>query len=166
VRGLWRLMSSRPGWFVLGIVVTIVMIVMSTYMFLKAGGVSMDTTAPPLPLEETIARIALHASLRNAADQEDPLPLNDANMQAGAHGYKEHCATCHGIPGRPRIAISKGMFPSPSQLFEKNDRVTDDPEGVTYWKVTHGIRLSGILGFGGTLSDMERWQGDDARGAR
>jgi mono/diheme cytochrome c family protein len=36
--------------------------------------------------------------------------------------------------------------------------VTDDPEGVTYWKVTNGIRLSGMPGFGGTLSDTERWQ--------
>ena len=36
--------------------------------------------------------------------------------------------------------------------------VTDDPEGVTYWKVTHGIRLSGMPGFAGTLSDTERWQ--------
>ena len=36
--------------------------------------------------------------------------------------------------------------------------VTDDPEGVTHWKVTHGIRLSGMPGFGSTLSDTQRWQ--------
>lgn len=36
--------------------------------------------------------------------------------------------------------------------------VTDDPEGVTYWKVTHGIRLSGMPGFESTLSDTQRWQ--------
>lgn len=36
--------------------------------------------------------------------------------------------------------------------------VTDDPEGVTYWKATHGIRLSGMPGFGATLSDTQRWQ--------
>jgi mono/diheme cytochrome c family protein len=36
--------------------------------------------------------------------------------------------------------------------------VTDDPEGETFWKVTHGIRLSGMPGFGSTLSDTERWQ--------
>jgi len=36
--------------------------------------------------------------------------------------------------------------------------VTGDPEGVTYWKVTHGIRLSGMPGFGGALSDTTRWQ--------
>jgi mono/diheme cytochrome c family protein len=78
-------------------------------------------------------------------------------MLAGANAYKEHCALCHGAPGQPRTAISKGMFPSPPQLFEE-DMVTDDPEGVTYWKVTHGIRLSGMPGFGNTLSDTQRWQ--------
>ena len=155
---LWRLISSRLRWFALGVVVAIVMIVMSAYVFLKAGGVSMDTGTRPLPLEETIARMALHASLGKAADQKDPLPLNNANMLAGARGYKEHCAICHGLPSRPRTAISKGMFPNPPQLFENNEGVTDDPEGVTYWKVTHGIRLSGMPGFGGTISDTERWQ--------
>jgi thiosulfate dehydrogenase len=36
--------------------------------------------------------------------------------------------------------------------------VTDDPQGETYWKVTHGIRLSGMPGFGVILSDTQRWQ--------
>ena len=79
-------------------------------------------------------------------------------MLAGVNAYKEHCAVCYGAPGQPRTAISKGMFPSPPQLFEKEDMVTDDPEGATYWKVTHGIRLSGMPGFRDTLSDTQRWQ--------
>jgi len=36
--------------------------------------------------------------------------------------------------------------------------VTDDPQGATYWKVTNGIRFSGMPGFGKTLSGTERWQ--------
>ena len=42
--------------------------------------------------------------------------------------------------------------------MEKEDMMTGDPEGETYWKVTHGIRLSGMPGFGSALSDTERWQ--------
>jgi len=118
----------------------------------------MTTTAPPLPLEKTVARMALRASIGNAGDQKDPVPFDDANMLAGLNLYKEYCAVCHGAPGRPPTAISKGMFPPPPQLFEKEDMVTDDPEGVTYWKVTHGIRLSGMPGFVATLSDTQRWQ--------
>jgi mono/diheme cytochrome c family protein len=36
--------------------------------------------------------------------------------------------------------------------------MTDDPEGEIFWRVTHGIRLSGMPGFSSTLSDTERWQ--------
>ena len=131
---------------------------MGGYLFVRGGGVSLATTAPPLPLEKTVAQMALRASIGNAKDQKNPLPIDDTNMRAGVSAYKEHCVVCHGAPGLPPTAISKGMFPPPPQLFDKEGMVTDDPEGVTYWKVTHGIRLSGMPGFGGTLSDTQRWQ--------
>ena len=151
-------MSPRFGWFVLGIVTAFMGFVVGGYLFVRAGGVPMETSAKPLPLEKTVARLALRASLGNAAAEKDPLPVDDANMLAGVDQYKEHCAVCHGMPGRPPTAISKGMFPPPPQLFEKDDMVTRDPEGITYWKVTHGIRLTGMPGFGGALSNTQRWQ--------
>ena len=115
-------------------------------------------TAPPLPLEKTVADMALRANLGHAADQKNPLPFNDETMLAGARKFKQNCAVCHGVPGQPPTVIAKGMFPDPPQLFDKKDMMTDDPEGETFWKVTHGIRLSGMPGFAATLSDTERWQ--------
>jgi len=137
---------------------TIVVLAVGGYLFVRSGKLSLATTAPPLPLEKTIARLALRASIGNAAGQKDPLPVDDTDMLAGVKTYRERCAVCHGAPGRAPTAIANGMFPPPPQLFEKKDMVTDDPEGVTYWKVTHGIRLSGMPGFGPALSDTERWQ--------
>ena len=49
------------------------------------------------------------------------------------------------------------MFPIPPQLLVKKG-VTDDPAGETYWKVTNGIRLTGMPGYTKTLSDTQRWQ--------
>jgi thiosulfate dehydrogenase len=144
--------------FVLGIFLTLVVLAAGAYLFVTTGGISMDTTAPPLPLEKTVAGMALRASMGHAADQKNPLPFNDDNMLAGARLYKQNCAVCHGVPGQPPTAIAKGMFPPPPQLFDKRGMVTDDPEGDTFWKVTHGIRLSGMPGFQSTLSDTERWQ--------
>jgi thiosulfate dehydrogenase len=118
----------------------------------------MATTSSPMPLEKTVARMALRASIGSARDQKDSLPFGEDNMLAGANVYRAQCAVCHGAPGQARTAISKGMFPPPPQLFEKDDMVTDDAEGVTYWKVTHGIRLTGMPGFIGALSDTQRWQ--------
>jgi len=137
---------------------TIVVLAVGGYLFVRSGKLSLATTAPPLPLEKTIARLALRASIGNAAGQKDPLPVDDTDMLAGVKTYRERCAVCHGAPGRAPTAIANGMFPPPPQLFEKKDMVTDDPEGVTYWKVTHGIRLSVMPGFGPALSDTERWQ--------
>ncbi len=151
-------MSGRLGGVILGIIITVAAIFVGGYLFITSGGVPMETTAAPLPLEETVAGLAIKASLRGAADQKDPLPLNDDNLVAGAKTFKDNCAPCHGVPGQRAGAIAKGMFPPPPQLFEHDEMVTDDPEGVTFWKVTHGIRLSGMPGFASTLSDEQRWQ--------
>lgn len=151
-------MASRVGWFVLGSFTAAAAIVVGGYLFVALGGVPMATTAAPLPFEKTLAKLSIHASVASAANQQDPLPFNEANMVAGAHLYKQHCAICHSTPGQPRTDISKGEFPQPPRLFEQGQMVTNDPEGVSHWKVTHGIRLSGMPGFGGTLSNTERWQ--------
>jgi thiosulfate dehydrogenase len=151
-------MSSQMKWFFLGIVTTLVVLAGGAYLFVKTGGISIDTAAPPLPLEKTVAEMALRASLGHAADQKNPLPFNDETMLSAAQKYKQYCAVCHGTPGQPATPISKGMFPDPPQFFEEQGMMTDDPEGETFWKVTHGIRLSGMPGFRSTLSDTERWQ--------
>ncbi|HVA81740.1 MAG TPA: c-type cytochrome [Candidatus Binataceae bacterium] len=151
-------MASRVGWFVLGSFTAAAAIIAGGCLFVALGGVPMETTAAPLPFETTLAKLAIHASVASAADRQNPLPFSEANLVAGAHLFKRNCAVCHSTPGQPRTAISNGEFPKPPRLFENGQMVTDDPEGVTHWKVTHGIRLSGMPGFGDALSDTERWQ--------
>ena len=150
---------ARAGWFILGVIVGVVVIVpLGGYLFAKLGGIAMATTAKPLPFEETLAKTALHASYSGAENEKDPLPPDDNNMTAGARVYMTNCAVCHGVPGKQPTAIAQGEFPNPPQLCKKDEMVTDDPEGVTHWKVSHGIRLTGMPGFANTLSDTERWQ--------
>jgi thiosulfate dehydrogenase len=150
---------SRLTWFIFGVVSVVVIAIGGGYLFVTSGGVSLDTAAPPLPFERTLADLALKASYAPSVNQQNPLPLTDANLLAGAQVYKgQQCAMCHGTPGGPQTPIAQGMFPVPPRLFEAADAVTGDPEGVTFWKITHGIRLSGMPGFTKTLSDTERWQ--------
>jgi mono/diheme cytochrome c family protein len=49
------------------------------------------------------------------------------------------------------------MYPKPPELF-KGTGVTDDPAWETYWKATNGIRLTGMPGFKGRLTDAQLWQ--------
>ena len=151
-------MASRILWALIGAIVTILALCIGTYLFISGGGVPMQTTATPLPLEKTIARMALRASFRRDADKKNPLPLNDDNLLSGAKAYNENCAGCHGSPCHPSTAFAKAMFPPPPQLFEAKQMVTDDPEGVIFWKITNGIRLSGMPGFVDMLTDDQRWQ--------
>jgi thiosulfate dehydrogenase len=150
---------SRAGWFIFGAIVAVIVFApLGAYLFAWLGGIAMATSAKPLPFEQTFANAALRASVGDAAKLKDPLSLDEANMLAGVRLYRDDCAVCHGLPGHPKTAIAQGEFPPPPQLFDNREMVTDDPEGVTYWKVSHGIRRSGMPGFGSTLSDTQRWQ--------
>ena len=60
-------------------------IVVGGYLFVRGGGISLATTAKPLPMEEKVADMALQASMGNAAEQKNPLPFNDNNMVAAVH---------------------------------------------------------------------------------
>jgi mono/diheme cytochrome c family protein len=143
---------------VAGFIVAIVALALGGYVFIRAGGMPMATSAPPLPLEKTVASLALAASYGNTAQQKSPFQADEANLLAGARSYKERCAACHGAPHAPPPAIAKGMFPPPPQLFEQQQLVTGDPEGITFWKVSNGIRMTGMPAFQHILSDPERWQ--------
>lgn len=145
--------------FIIGLLIGFfILFPLAIYLYVRLGFLSLATTAKPLPMEEFLAHTALHESVGSAKNDNDPLPLNDENLLAGAKEYREHCAVCHGLPGQPKTKIAAGMFPRPPQLLEGPGMVTDDPEGATHWKLTNGIRLSGMPGFNQTTTDTERWQ--------
>lgn len=151
-------MPSRFRWFSYGVILTTIVIFGGSYAYLASGHVSMATSAPPLPLEETVAQVTLEASYRGSRDLQSLYPADNENLVAGARLFKSHCGGCHGLPGRPNTDLANAMFPHPPQLFEKDGMVTDDPQGITYWVVTHGIRLSGMPAFEKALREKERWQ--------
>jgi len=139
--------------FVLGVVVVLV----GAVLYFGLGLAPVATSAPPMPFERLLAGMALHSRVAKEMPGQAPIPANEENMVAGAQVYRTHCAVCHGVSGQPETAIAKGMFPHPPQLFEGHG-VTDDPAGETYWKAANGIRLTGMPGYKGSLSDTQLWQ--------
>jgi len=121
------------------------------------GLAPVATASAPLPFEKLITGIALNARVNKEAPKSSPIQASDEVYAAGARIYRNNCAVCHGLPGRDQTAIAKGEFPKPPELF-KDKGVTDDPVGVTYWKVANGIRLTGMPGFKGSLSSEQLWQ--------
>jgi len=110
-----------------------------------------------MPFEKFLATRALHTAVAKVAHTPSPVPATELNLMPGAMAYRQNCAVCHGLPGQEMSAIAKGMFPKPPQLF-RGKGVTDDPVGETFWKVQNGIRLTGMPGFKGSLTDEEIWQ--------
>jgi mono/diheme cytochrome c family protein len=99
----------------------------------------------------------LHSYLDKLPHPAPQVAADEANLISGAKVYKEHCAVCHGLPGEPKSAIQMGMYPAPPQLFHGTG-VTDDDEWESYWKAENGIRMSGMPGFKGQLTETQIWQ--------
>jgi thiosulfate dehydrogenase len=148
---------SRFGWFIFGVVATCAALVLGAYFYVNEGGVQMAVNSAEFPFEAALAKMALHASFAGSLNLKSPVPLSADNLTVGAQTFKTHCASCHGLPGK-RSSMGNRMFPPPPQLLEPNEMVTDDPVGEIYWKVTNGIRLSGMPEFKTALSESQRWQ--------
>jgi thiosulfate dehydrogenase len=143
--------------FFLGFVVGIVLVVLAGYLFATRGGIFMGTDAKPLPMERTIARAAVTASIGKNADDPSPLPADDTNLLAGAKIYMQTCAWCHGRLDQASSG-AKGFYPPPPHLLVPGKGVTDRSIGTVHWFVKNGIRFSAMASFSGKLSDSEIWQ--------
>jgi len=144
--------------FIAGILGTIVVLCIAGYVLLKSGLIPANADAKPGGLELWAAGTSLDATLRNNAPrQANPVPLTDANLVQGIAIYGQHCAICHGTAaGDPAASpVAKGLYPAPPQFA--TDGVEDDPDGVSYWKIKHGIRLTGMPAWGRSLTDRQIW---------
>src|SRR5262249_8681107 len=152
--------KENPVKFVLGLIIGLLIPAVAGYCYFRYGYAPVATSSAPMPFEKSMARMALHARIqKEAPKKEAPLPANELNLSQGANVYVENCAFCHGLPDQKATMAAKGMFPLPPQLFSKDEMVTDDPVGVTYWKVFNGIRMTGMPGFGEMLATDQVWQG-------
>ena len=143
--------------FVLGFLATIAVIAVGGYLVLTNGLILAGGDTKPGFLEVWAAKTSLRASLQKSAPQgPNPVALNDANLIAGIQLYTKHCAFCHGLAkGAAASPVAMGLSPQPPQLA--TDGVEDDPEGVTFWKIKHGIRWTGMPAWRGTLNDEQIW---------
>jgi thiosulfate dehydrogenase len=144
--------------FLLGVVTTIVVALVAAYVGIVTGTlIPANADAQPGHFERWAANASLHASLSRAVPGlQNPLQANNANEMAGAKLYGANCSICHGdSSGRPTM-IAFGLYQHAPLLARYGQ--TDDPDGATYWTITHGIRLTGMPSFSKTLSDTQRWQ--------
>ena len=143
--------------FILGIIVTVAAMIAGGFVFVKLGALPAGQDSKPGKLETWAANTSLAATIaREAKGVNSPIQPTEANLTAGASLYVRHCQVCHGGADATASSIAKGLTPNPPQLAK--DGVEDDPEGVTYWRIAHGIRFTGMPGFRPSLPDAQIWQ--------
>jgi thiosulfate dehydrogenase len=111
-----------------------------------------------MPFEAKAANMIMRSHMQKEMPKNVPMQPTEDNLRQGANIYSSNCSFCHGVPDQPATLAAKGMFPLPPQLFNKDEMVTDDPVGRTYWTVKNGLRMSGMPGFGEMLSENQLWQ--------
>jgi mono/diheme cytochrome c family protein len=141
----------------LGIVFTVVAAAIAGYAIIRTGVMPANADEKPPRFEVWAAKTSLHATLRRSAPRvTNPLASTDKNLIAGVKLYAQNCAVCHGDASGKATDVAKGLYQKPPQLAK--DGVEDDPDGVTFWKLSHGIRWTGLPAFGKTLKEDQIWQ--------
>jgi thiosulfate dehydrogenase len=144
--------------FLIGLIVGVLILPLLLLLYAMSGHFPAATSDPPLPGEAALAGAGLYGRIKREAPNRDVSNFATSELVSGASIYQNNCAMCHGLPGQPVPPVGQGEFPRPPQLFTVDGRVSDDPAGVTYWKVKNGIRLTGMPSFEKSLSDMQMWQ--------
>lgn len=148
--------------FILGLIIGLVLIPLGIYGYFKWGNVPVAVNDKPLPDEKLITSVPLHARIDREMVKTPPIQADEDTFVAGAHVYADNCAVCHGYHGQPsRIGLHE--FPTAPALWEKHHNgdvvgVSDDPPGETYWKVSNGIRLTGMPSYKELLTETQMWQ--------
>lgn len=141
-----------------GVALTLVVAAVGGYALVQSGLIPANADAAPSAMETWMARTSLDATLRREAPKEpNPVALTDQNLLEGVRLFAQNCAVCHGSEkgAASPSPIAKGLYQKPPQLA--TDGVEDDPQGYSYWKIKHGIRLTGMPSFRETLSDQQIW---------
>jgi hypothetical protein len=146
------------GKFLGGLIIGLILVPVCAVVYFLGGFAPVAVTGPSLPFERIIAGGGLEARVRREAPKRDLSTFTPANLMAGAQGYRRHCGGCHGLPGETHNFPEPKMYPPPPQLFTPDGYVTDDPVGVTFWKIKNGIRMTGMPSFANVLQEDQMWQ--------
>src|SRR5580700_6155368 len=142
--------------FVLGIVVTLLVLGLVGLAVATLGLVPTNADAIPPRLEHRIAMSAMDASMeRHAPRVSNPIPPTDENLIDGMKIYTMNCSMCHGTLDQKASPLEKSFYPPVPQLILDP---LDDPEWHIFYAVRTGVRYSGMAAWNKVLSEEQMWK--------
>lgn len=142
--------------FVAGIVATLIVFTLGSWLYLKLGYADLRSDVPPSWLEAQLATNALNASAaRHATQQNNPVSATEANLLDGARLYRDKCADCHGRPDNPVSDYGASFNPRAPQFMRAHPSL---PENQEFYIIKYGVRRSAMPAWGNIMADSEIWQ--------
>jgi mono/diheme cytochrome c family protein len=126
------------------------------YFYVRATGIS--ALQPPSGIEEYAAIRAKHWLVHRASEQGSVPTETPATADSATEGHVQYgssCASCHGYDGRTPTKLGESMSPRAPSLALP--RVQNYNNAEIYTVVHDGIRMSGMPGFGSSLSSDQIW---------
>jgi mono/diheme cytochrome c family protein len=143
--------------FLLGIIVTLVVLFGGAYLWISGGHV--DPRAVPNGPGQFERRTAMHSLDEwvdgHAPKQENPFQPTMGNIMDGSMVYDKNCAFCHGSLKQPVSPMKTKFYPPVPQLMS---RTPDDPDANLFYVTKYGVKLTGMPGWDGVLTDDEMWK--------
>ena len=140
--------------FFLGALVTIVVLAVGGFIYLRLGLAEVRGDVPPSHLESSMMRMAVHASVRrHAPEMANPVAPTEDSLIAGGKMYLGECAGCHGTPGKIRIEDDSLNPPAP----QSPEVGTEYSEAQILWVAKHGVRRTGMFANGVWDNDQKLW---------
>jgi mono/diheme cytochrome c family protein len=142
---------------IVGAVSTLAAIAVGAYLFISLGLMPANADGKPPWLEKWAAKKSLKVTIeREMPKGDNSAALSDENMLTGIKLYAANCAVCHGAADGKASNIASGLYQHAPQLGKHG--VEDDPDGENYWKIYHGIRMTGMPSYSKTLSEQDIWK--------
>jgi len=142
--------------FVRGVVVTLIVLVLGGWLYLKLGYADLRASAGPSWFESEFAGTAVAASAaRHAPEQKNPIQPTEANLLDGARLYRDKCADCHGRPDNPVSDYGKAFYPPAPQFMNAHPSL---PEKQNFYIIKYGVRWTAMPAWGNIMADSEIWQ--------
>jgi mono/diheme cytochrome c family protein len=143
--------------FLLGVIVTLVVIFGGAYWALTTGHV--DTRAVPTG-PSSFERHTANQSLdewvdAHAPKQDNPFKPTMENIMDGSMVYDKNCALCHGSLKEPVSPMKTKFYPPVPQLM---NHTPDDPDANLFYVTKYGVKLTAMPGWDGVLSDDDMWK--------
>jgi mono/diheme cytochrome c family protein len=145
----------------LAVVLVLAFLSLGLVAFAYSGAVNVAASEDYLPgakwFFDTVSTNSIKAHAEASVQRgeiSEPAQVTDAMLRKGASEYQAMCVPCHGTPGGSRGEFGKGMKPEPPDLAH-TAREMELRE--VFWVVHHGIRHTGMPGFGATHSQDDLW---------